>query len=160
VSARGLIVSAPRSSSGKTTVTLGLLVALARRGTAVRAAKSGPDYIDPAFHAAATGAKGINLDSWAMLPSLIDALIAEAAQSAEVLVIEGAMGLFGGASRVARAPPPTSPDVWVCPCFWCSTCRASLNRPPRWPPALPPFIHPSTSRAWCSTGSAANGIAG
>ena len=56
MSARGLIVSAPRSSSGKTLVTLGLLGALRRKGIAVRAAKSGPDYIDPAFHAAATGA--------------------------------------------------------------------------------------------------------
>jgi cobyrinic acid a,c-diamide synthase len=96
VSARGLIVSAPRSSSGKTLVTLGLLGALRRKGVAVRAAKSGPDYIDPAFHAAATGAKGVNLDSWAMPASLIDALIADTTQSAEVLVIEGAMGLFDG----------------------------------------------------------------
>ena len=96
MTARGLIVSAPRSSSGKTTVTLGLLGALRRRGVAVRAAKSGPDYIDPAFHAAATAAKGVNLDTWAMPPPAIDALIAEAALSAEVLVIEGAMGLFDG----------------------------------------------------------------
>jgi len=96
VSARGLIVSAPRSSSGKTLVTLGLLGALRQKGVAVRAAKSGPDYIDPAFHAAATGAKGVNLDSWAMPASLIDALIADTTQGAEMLVIEGAMGLFDG----------------------------------------------------------------
>jgi cobyrinic acid a,c-diamide synthase len=94
--ARGLIVSAPRSSSGKTTVTLGLLGALRRKGIAVRAAKSGPDYIDPAFHAAATAGKGVNLDTWAMPPALIDALIADAARDAELLVIEGAMGLFDG----------------------------------------------------------------
>jgi cobyrinic acid a,c-diamide synthase len=100
VSARGLVISAPRSSSGKTIVTLGLLAALARRGVRVRAAKSGPDYIDPAFHAAATGFKGINLDSWAMPPSLIDALIADATKDAEVLVIEGAMGLFDGVPGV------------------------------------------------------------
>jgi cobyrinic acid a,c-diamide synthase len=62
----------------------------------VRAAKSGPDYIDPAFHAAATAGKGVNLDTWAMPPALIDALIADAAQDAELLVIEGAMGLFDG----------------------------------------------------------------
>ena len=96
MSARGLIVSAPRSSSGKTLVTLGLLGALRRKGVVVRAAKSGPDYIDPAFHAAATGAQGVNLDTWAMPASLIDALIGDAAQSADVLVIEGAMGLFDG----------------------------------------------------------------
>jgi cobyrinic acid a,c-diamide synthase len=93
---RALIISAPRSSSGKTTVTLGLLAALRRRGIAVRAAKSGPDYIDPAFHAAATGAAGINLDTWAMAPALIDALVRDATRDADVLVIEGAMGLFDG----------------------------------------------------------------
>jgi cobyrinic acid a,c-diamide synthase len=96
VTARGFIVSAPRSSSGKTTITLGLLAALARRGVKVRAAKSGPDYIDPAFHASATGAKGINLDTWAMPPSLIDELIADTIRNADALVIEGAMGLFDG----------------------------------------------------------------
>ncbi|HEX2654015.1 MAG TPA: cobyrinate a,c-diamide synthase [Xanthobacteraceae bacterium] len=96
MSARGLIIAAPRSGSGKTTVTLGLLTALARRRIAVRAAKAGPDYIDPAFHAAATGTAGLNLDTWAMAPSLIEALIASAATSADLLVIEAAMGLFDG----------------------------------------------------------------
>ncbi|AMN43901.1 cobyrinate a,c-diamide synthase [Rhodoplanes sp. Z2-YC6860] len=100
MTARGLIVSAPRSSSGKTTVTLGLLGALRRKGIAVRAAKSGPDYIDPAFHAAATAQKGVNLDSWAMPPAAIEALIGEAAQASDVLVIEGAMGLFDGVPGV------------------------------------------------------------
>ncbi|MEI8153130.1 MAG: cobyrinate a,c-diamide synthase [Hyphomicrobiales bacterium] len=101
MSARGLIVSAPRSSSGKTLVTLGLLGALRRRGVAVRAAKSGPDYIDPAFHAAATGAKGVNLDTWAMPPSLIDALITDTAENAEIVVVEGAMGLFDGVPGIS-----------------------------------------------------------
>jgi cobyrinic acid a,c-diamide synthase len=96
VTARGLIIAAPSSRSGKTTVTLGLLAALRRRGIAVDAAKAGPDYIDPAFHAAATGAASVNLDSWAMPPSLIDALVGEAAGHAELLVIEGVMGLFDG----------------------------------------------------------------
>lgn len=96
MTARGLIVAAPRSGSGKTTVTLALLAALARRGVAVRSAKAGPDYIDPAFHAAATGAKSFNLDSWAMPPSLLDQLAARTADSAEILVIEGVMGLFDG----------------------------------------------------------------
>ncbi|HQS10745.1 MAG TPA: cobyrinate a,c-diamide synthase [Xanthobacteraceae bacterium] len=95
-SARGLLIAAPRSGSGKTTVTLGLLAAFARRGVRVRAAKSGPDYIDPAFHAAATGRPGLNLDSWAMPPALLETLAADAAAGGELLVVEGAMGLFDG----------------------------------------------------------------
>ncbi|WGD32068.1 cobyrinate a,c-diamide synthase [Ancylobacter sp. WKF20] len=96
MTARGFIIAAPRSGSGKTTVTLGLLTALARRGFRVRAAKSGPDYIDPAFHAAASGAPGLNLDSFAMPPALIAALAGEAAGAADLLVIEASMGLFDG----------------------------------------------------------------
>jgi cobyrinic acid a,c-diamide synthase len=96
MTAHGLIVAAARSGSGKTTVTLGLLAAFRRRGVAVRAAKAGPDYIDPAFHAAATGNPGVNLDSWAMPPGLLGALAGDAAQAAELVVIEGVMGLFDG----------------------------------------------------------------
>jgi cobyrinic acid a,c-diamide synthase len=96
MTARGLIVAASRSGSGKTTVTLGLLAAFKRRGVAVGAGKAGPDYIDPAFHAAASGAASINLDSWAMPPDLLDALAGEAARSVELVIIEGVMGLFDG----------------------------------------------------------------
>ena len=101
MTARGLIVAAPRSGAGKTTVTLGLLAALKRRGLAVQAAKAGPDFIDPAFHQAATGRKSVNLDSWAMRPSLLDALVVEAASRADMLVIEGVMGLFDGIDAAA-----------------------------------------------------------
>ena len=96
MTARGLIVAAPRSGAGKTTATLALLAALRKRGISVQAAKAGPDYIDPAFHEAATGRPSINLDSWAMTPGLLDALMGEAVRRAEMLVIEGAMGLFDG----------------------------------------------------------------
>jgi cobyrinic acid a,c-diamide synthase len=92
----GLIVGAPRSGSGKTTVTLALLAAFRRRGLRVRAGKSGPDYIDPAFHAAATGAPCPNLDTWAMPPDVSDGLLADLAGDADLVIIESAMGLFDG----------------------------------------------------------------
>ncbi|MFZ1885314.1 MAG: cobyrinate a,c-diamide synthase [Rhodoplanes sp.] len=102
MTARSLVIAATRSGAGKTTVTLALLAALARRGVVVRSAKAGPDYIDPAFHAAATGCPSVNLDSWAMPPDLLDALAAEAARDAEMLVIEGALGLFDGLAGPPR----------------------------------------------------------
>jgi cobyrinic acid a,c-diamide synthase len=97
MTARGLIIAAPQSGAGKTTVTLALLTALARRGVAVRAAKAGPDYIDPAFHAAVTGTASVNLDSWAMAEGLLDTLAARAANGVDLVAIEGVMGLFDGA---------------------------------------------------------------
>jgi len=93
---RGLIIGAARSGSGKTSVTIGLLRALKRRGLHVRAAKSGPDYIDPEFHRAATGHSGVNLDSWAMEPVLLRDLLARQGSGADVVIVESAMGLFDG----------------------------------------------------------------
>lgn len=95
---RGLILSAPGSGAGKTTVTLALLRLLHREGVAVRGAKSGPDYIDPRFHEAACGASCMTLDAWAMAPDRIRALAA----GEGCLMIEGAMGLFDGAPPDGR----------------------------------------------------------
>lgn len=95
---RGLILSAPASGSGKTTITLGILRALSRSGATVRGAKSGPDYIDTRFHAAASGRECVNLDAWAMTPDRIRALSA----GEGLLLIEGAMGLFDGAPPDGR----------------------------------------------------------
>ncbi|MCR8725153.1 cobyrinate a,c-diamide synthase [Frigidibacter sp. ROC022] len=94
----GLILAAPGSGAGKTTVTLGLLRALRQRGLSVRGAKSGPDYIDPRFHQAATGQPCPNLDAWAMSPERLRALAA----GPGLLLIEGAMGLFDGAPPEGR----------------------------------------------------------
>ncbi|MBU0861116.1 MAG: cobyrinic acid a,c-diamide synthase, partial [Alphaproteobacteria bacterium] len=88
----GLILAAPASGSGKTTVTLGLLRALTRAGVCVRGAKSGPDYIDPAYHAAATGKPCLNLDAWAMSAAATQSRAA----TEDLLLIEGARGLFDG----------------------------------------------------------------
>ena len=101
MTARGLIVAATHSGCGKTTATLALFAALRRRGIVVRGAKAGPDYIDPAFHAAATGAPSINLDSWAMAPEILDTLAARQTEGTDLLVIEGVMGLFDGAAGPA-----------------------------------------------------------
>ena len=84
MTAPGLIIAAPHSGAGKTTVTLAVLAALRRRSVRVRAAKAGPDYIDPAFHAAVTGAASVNLDSWAMPGDLLDSLAAQAARDADL----------------------------------------------------------------------------
>lgn len=101
MSAAGLIIAAPASGSGKTCLTLGLLRLLARRGMAVASAKVGPDYIDPAFHAAASGRPCLNLDPWAMRPATLAHAVATLARDARLIVCEGVMGLFDGATATA-----------------------------------------------------------
>ncbi|MFN6943285.1 MAG: cobyrinate a,c-diamide synthase [Parvibaculum sp.] len=93
----GLLIAAPASGSGKTVVTLGLMRALKRRGLAVAPGKAGPDYIDPAFHAAASGTPCFNFDPWAMRPSFLHAQAGQTSPDA-LLVIEAMMGLFDGAA--------------------------------------------------------------
>ncbi len=95
--APGLIIAAPASGAGKTTVTLGLLRALAGAGVAVAPAKVGPDYIDPAFHAAAAGRPCRNLDPWAMRSRTLGGEIAALDRGASLVLCEGVMGLFDGA---------------------------------------------------------------
>ena len=92
---RGLIIAAPASGAGKTTVTLGVVRALRDAGVPVAAAKAGPDYIDPAFLAAAAGRPAPNLDAWAMRQSTLDAALT-AIDDADLIVVEGVMGLFDG----------------------------------------------------------------
>jgi len=91
----GLMISAPSSGTGKTTVMLGLLRALADDGLSVQPFKSGPDYIDPAFHRAAVGRDSFNLDTWAMDEALLAAIAAQA-KGADIIVAEGSMGLYDG----------------------------------------------------------------
>jgi len=90
------VIAAPHSGSGKTLVTLGLLRALKNKGVKVISAKAGPDYIDPGFHAAASGRPCINLDYWAMGESAVRHYAKDQAGNTDVLIIEGVMGLFDG----------------------------------------------------------------
>ncbi|MBO0661757.1 cobyrinate a,c-diamide synthase [Jiella sp. MQZ9-1] len=94
----GLMIAAPSSGAGKTTATLALIAALRVAGHRVTSAKAGPDYIDPAFHAAASGAVCVNLDPFAMRPGLIAALADRQGAAADCFVIEAMMGLFDGAA--------------------------------------------------------------
>ncbi|GGT11474.1 hydrogenobyrinate a,c-diamide synthase [Streptomyces chromofuscus] len=93
-----LVIAAPASGSGKTTVATGLMAALAARGLAVSAHKVGPDYIDPGYHALATGRVGRNLDAYLCGPELIGPLFAHGARGCDVAVVEGVMGLYDGAA--------------------------------------------------------------
>jgi len=97
-SANGIIIAAPRSGSGKTLVTLGLLAALRARGLTVAPAKTGPDFIDTAILGRVAGTAAINLDLWAMSEGRLRELAARHAAGADLLLIEGVMGLFDGAA--------------------------------------------------------------
>ena len=114
MSGPGLVVAAPRSGAGKTTLTLGLMRALARRGVAIFGAKCGPDYIDPGFHAAACGRASVNLDSWAMPERLIRALAAKASGEADLVICEGLMGLFDGVSGEAGTTGSSADVAALC----------------------------------------------
>ena len=91
-----LVVAAPASGSGKTTVATGIMAALARRGTAVAPFKVGPDYIDPGYHTLAAGRAGRNLDPVLVGEDRIAPLLRHGAVGAQVAVVEGVMGLFDG----------------------------------------------------------------
>ncbi|MEO9774209.1 cobyrinate a,c-diamide synthase [Roseibium sp.] len=95
---RGVLIAAPSSGAGKTTLTLALLRALRSTGCSVVSGKSGPDYIDPKFHEAASGVPCINLDAWAMTPATLRTLAAGQADGHDLFLVEGAMGLFDGAA--------------------------------------------------------------
>ncbi len=93
-----LVVAAPSSGSGKTTVATGLMAAFAARGLAVSPHKVGPDYIDPGYHALATGRVGRNLDAYLCGPELVAPLFLHGARGCDIAVVEGVMGLYDGAA--------------------------------------------------------------
>lgn len=93
-----LVIAAPSSGSGKTTVATGLMAAFAGAGLAVSPHKVGPDYIDPGYHALACGRPGRNLDAYLCGPDLLAPLLAHGAAGCDLAVVEGVMGMYDGAA--------------------------------------------------------------
>ena len=106
----GLMISAPSSGTGKTTVMLGLLRAFSEDGLTVQPYKSGPDYIDPAFHLAAAKRASFNLDTWAMDDTLLNAVASQAA-GADICIGEGSMGLYDGVATRGQTAFGTSAET-------------------------------------------------
>lgn len=108
---RAIVLASLASGAGKTTLTMGLLAALRARGYVATSAKSGPDYLDPQHHQTATGRPALTLDAFAMPPAEIRARAHAWTGDADLLVIEGAMGLFDGAITDAAFGPGATADV-------------------------------------------------
>src|SRR6266702_330199 len=109
----GLVIAGVSSGVGKTTVTLGLLEALRRRGLAVQAFKVGPDFIDPAFHALATGRPAYNLDGWMCGRAYVTDLVSRRAAGADLAVVEGVMGCFDGLDGASEAGSTAEIAKWL-----------------------------------------------
>ena len=99
-----IVLAAPSSNAGKTSIATGLLAALTARGLAVSPHKVGPDYIDPGYHGLAAGRPGRNLDPWLVGEERIAPLFLHGARGAELAVVEGVMGLFDGATHPSVEP--------------------------------------------------------
>ncbi len=108
-----LVIAGVSSGVGKTTVTLGLLEALHRRGLTVQAFKVGPDFIDPAFHALATGRPSYNLDGWMCGRDQVMATVGERAAQADLALVEGVMGCFDGTDGLTEDGSTAQIAKWL-----------------------------------------------
>ncbi len=137
-----LVIAAPASGCGKTTVACGLMAALRARGLEVSGHKVGPDFIDPGYHALATGRPPRNLDPFLCGEDLIAPLFRHGAAGAQVAVIEGVMGLFDG----------VDPAVGLEPDFGSTAHVARLL-------GAPVVLVVDAARACCSVAALAAGVA-
>jgi len=110
---KGCVISAPMTGSGKTTVTLGLLAALRKRGIAVQPFKVGPDFIDPGLHEVAAGIPSHNLDGWMLTRESNERLFARAIAGKDVAIVEGVMGLFDGFDGKSETGSAAEMAVWL-----------------------------------------------
>src|SRR5262245_58232455 len=111
--ARLLVVAGTSTGVGKTSITLGLLDALRRRGLRVQAFKIGPDFIDPGFHELVTGRPSCNLDAWMCGRERVLACVARYASDADVAVVEGMMGCFDGVDGRSDAGSTAQVAKWL-----------------------------------------------
>ncbi len=108
-----LMVAGVASGTGKTTFMVGLCRALSRRGLRVTAFKTGPDYLDPTYHARATGSRSQNLDAWMMGKEAVLSTFAAATSESDIALIEGVMGLFDGVSPTSEEGSSAQLAKWL-----------------------------------------------
>lgn len=110
-----VLIAGPYTGVGKTTVAIGLMAAMRRRGLRVQGFKVGPDYIDPGYHGLATGRPPRNLDTWMIPCRRVPDVLVHGANDADVAVIEGVMGFYDGAGGGERASTEEMAKLLLCP---------------------------------------------